>query len=115
MFYIGGTLLPHNKKVYYSLTHIYGLGKKQAFNICARLGISPKLLIKDLDQNLQILLIKNLNNLLIQKKLKTKIRRTIDKEIKLKTYRGLRLKLGLPVHGQRTHSNYKTSRKKLYI
>jgi len=116
MFYIGGTLIPKNKKIVYALTEVYGIGIKQAFNICSYLGISTKLKTIDLDNNTQQKLIEFIqNNHITQKGLYETNRRIIQKHITSKSYRGIRLKLGLPVNGQRTRSNYKTSRKKIYL
>ena len=113
MLYFLETKLSDQKSVYFALTSIYGIGKSTAFTICKKLGFSINLKIKDLTQEqigemVQLIdsLNLNLNNEL--KKLKSL---TLKNLVSIKSYKGLRRVRGLPVRGQRTHTNAKSARK----
>lgn len=113
MIYIFETNLPDKKSVIFALTYIYGLGKSNSSLICKKLGFSKNLKIKDLS-NEQINKINNIiENLQLNvgsdlKKIKTLKFKNL---ISIKSYRGFRKNKGLPVRGQRTHSNARTARK----
>ena len=115
MIYLLDSKIPDNKSVFFALKYIYGIGNSHVLLICKKLGFSKNLKIKNLSEEqinkltktielLNIKLVSNLKrlNLLNKKKL-----------ISIKSYRGLRRNQGLPVRGQRTHTNYKTARKRL--
>lgn len=113
MLYFLETKLLEHKSVCFSLMNVYGIGQKTAFIICKKLGFSINLKIKDLTQEqiaemLQLIgfLNLNLNNEL--KKLKSL---TLKNLVSIKSYKGLRRVRGLPVRGQRTHTNAKSARK----
>lgn len=113
MLYLLETNLPDQKSIFFALTKIQGIGKKTAFFICKKLGFSINLKVKNLSQEqisgiLQVVdyLELPLNNEL--KKLKSM---TLKKLINIKSYRGLRRVKGLPVRGQRTHTNAKSAKK----
>jgi small subunit ribosomal protein S13 len=113
MLYLLETNLPDQKPIFFALTKVHGIGKDTAFLICKKLGFSINLKIKNLNQEqiaetLQLIdtLGLPLNNEL--KKLKSM---TLQKLIAIKSYRGLRRVRGLPVRGQRTHTNAKSAKK----
>lgn len=113
MLYLLETNLPENKSVFFALTRIYGIGKSTAFQICKKLGFSINLKIKDLtqEQTVEIIQIVDTLDLTINNELKKFKSLTLKNLIHIKSYRGLRRVRGLPVRGQRTHTNAKSSRK----
>jgi small subunit ribosomal protein S13 len=114
MIYLLESELPENKSVYFALTHIYGIGKANSFLICRKLGFSANLKVKNLSKDQVNKLMKTIETLNIElasdlKKAESLITKTL---ISIRSYRGLRKKQGLPVRGQRTHTNAKTARKR---
>ena len=113
MLYVLETKLPDNKSVIFALTKVYGIGEKTAYLICKKLGFSVNLKTKDLTQEQieeLIQLIESLN-LTLNNELKKLRSLNLKTLISIKSYRGLRRVRGLPVRGQRTHTNAKSSRK----
>jgi small subunit ribosomal protein S13 len=103
MIYLFESELPENKSVYFALRRIYGIGKANSSLICRKVGFSANLKIKKLSKDQTIKLIKTIENLNIE------IAKTL---VSIRSYRGLRRKQGLPVRGQRTHTNAKSARKR---
>jgi small subunit ribosomal protein S13 len=114
MIYLFESELPDNMSVFFALQRVYGIGKKSSFLICKKLGFSINLKIKNLskDQTTDIINIIESLNLVIASDLKKIKSLRIKNLIFIKSYRGLRRIQGLPVRGQRTHTNAKTARKK---
>lgn len=113
MIYLFESELPKKKSVFFALTRIYGIGKTHSVLICKKLGFSLNLKIEDLtkDQSLQLTKVIESLNLTLSVDLKKIKLQTLKNLVSIKSYRGLRRRLGLPVRGQRTHTNAKTSRK----
>lgn len=113
MLYLLETNLPESKSVFFALTRVYGIGRNTASFICKKLGFSINLKIKDLtqDQVLELLNFINSLNILLNNELKKFKSLTLKNLISIKSYRGLRRVRGLPVRGQRTHTNAKSARK----
>jgi small subunit ribosomal protein S13 len=113
MLYLLETKLPENKSIIYALTYITGIGKNTAFLICKKLGFSLNFKIKDLSQDQVISLLKLTDSLhlVLNNELKKLKSLTIKNLVSMKSYRGIRRSQGLPVRGQRTHTNAKSSRK----
>jgi small subunit ribosomal protein S13 len=106
---IAGVDLPPQKRVVISLQYIYGIGKKSAHDICAAAGISLPTRTKDLSEDQT----KRIREVIESKyKVEGDLRREVTMNIKrlmdLGCYRGLRHRKGLPVRGQRTHTNART-------
>jgi small subunit ribosomal protein S13 len=106
---IAGVDLPNHKHVAYALPYLYGIGKKTSFEICKKAGIAPTKKTEDLTEGD----IKKIRELLeTEYKVEGDLRREVQMNIKrlmdLGCYRGLRHRRGLPVHGQRTHTNART-------
>jgi len=106
---IAGVDLPKHKHVAYSLPYLYGIGQKLAKDICQKAGIPPTKLTEELTENE----IKKIRELLeTEYKVEGDLRREVQMNIKrlmdLGCYRGLRHRKGLPVNGQRTHTNART-------
>lgn len=113
MLYFLETKLSDYKSVYFALTHIYGIGKNTAFIVCKKLGFSINLKIKDLTQEQIVDMIQLIDslNLTLNNELKKLRSLTLKNLASIKSYRGLRRIRGLPVRGQRTHTNAKSARK----
>lgn len=106
---IAGVDLPGRKHIVIALQYIYGVGLTRAQEICAKAGISENKHADDLDE----MDVKKIRDLLeSQYKVEGDLRREIQMHIKrlmdLGCYRGLRHRRGLPVRGQRTHTNART-------
>lgn len=114
MVYLFDSELSQSKILVFALINIYGIGKANSFFICKKLGFSRNFTINDLSKEQISKLIKTIEslNLLVAGDL-LKSRLLIAKQlVSIKSYRGLRRYRGLPVRGQRTHTNARTSRKK---
>jgi small subunit ribosomal protein S13 len=113
MLYFLETKLPDQKSVCFALINIYGIGKSTAFMICKKLGFSINLKIKDLttEQIADMLQLIESLNLNLNNELKKLQSQTLKTLVSIKSYRGLRRVRGLPVRGQRTHTNAKSARK----
>lgn len=113
MIYLFESKLPDNKSVFFALKHIYGIGSSNALNICRKLGFSENFKIKSLskEQISQLLNLIEYLNIELASDLKKSQLINRKKLINVKSYRGLRRNQGLPVRGQRTHTNAQTSRK----
>lgn len=114
MVYLFESKIPENKSVLYALTYIYGIGKTQASLICCKLGFSTNLKVKDLTKEqitklIKVVLMVNIELASDLKKIKIL---TAKRLVSIKSYRGLRRAQGLPVRGQRTHTNARTARKR---
>ena len=106
---IVGVDLPKEKKIFVSLSYIYGIGRPNALKILKQAGISPDVRAKDLTED-EVSRVATI----IQKEYRTEgiLRREVGANIKrlmdIQSYRGIRHKRGLPVHGQRTRTNART-------
>ena len=113
MIYLFETKLLDKKSIRFALSSIYGIGKFKSLDICNKLGFATNLKVKNLsnDQIKNIIKLVETSNFIITtdlKKLKILLLKTL---IFIKSYRGLRKIKGLPIRGQRTHTNAKTARK----
>lgn len=115
MVYVFDSKLPDNKSVVFALTYIYGINKTTSFLICKKLGFSKNFKISSLstDQTNKLLKMLEFLNLSLGINLKKLKQLKLNKLISIKSYRGLRKINGLPVRGQRTHTNSKTAKKRL--
>ena len=113
MLYLLETNLPDNKSIFISLTSIYGIGLSTSVLICKKLGLSFNLKTKDLtkEQTIELLKLVDSLNIPLNNELKKKKSLSLKKLIDIKSYKGLRRLRGLPVRGQRTHTNAKSARR----
>ncbi|MBE0439321.1 MAG: 30S ribosomal protein S13 [Gammaproteobacteria bacterium] len=113
MLYLLETNLPTQKPVFFALTRVHGIGKNTALFICKKLGFSQNLKVKNLNQEqiVDLLQIIDSLNLPLNNELKKLNSMALKKLIAIKSYRGLRRVRGLPVRGQRTHTNAKSAKK----
>lgn len=113
MVYILETELLDKKSIYFSLINVFGINKSQSFLICKKLGFSYNVTLSTLttDQTLKLIkFVENLN-LLINNHLKKSNILLSKKLIQIKAYKGIRRLRGLPIRGQRTHTNANTASK----
>ena len=107
---IAGINIPLNKHVVIALTSIYGIGNSRAKQICEAAGVAPHTPVKDLAEPE----VANLRNAVAQLTVEGDLRREVSMNIKrlmdLGSYRGIRHRRGLPVRGQRTHTNARTKK-----
>ena len=107
---LAGVDLPRNKRMEIALTYIYGIGRARAREILKAADVSPDKRTDDLDDNET----RRIRETIEQRQLKVEgdLRREVSMNIKrlmdLGCYRGLRHRRGLPVRGQRTHTNART-------
>jgi small subunit ribosomal protein S13 len=106
---IAGVDLPLNKRVEIGLTYIYGIGRPRSNNILTQAGVSPEKRVKDLDEDE----VRRIRQVITDEgKVEGDLRKDIGMDIKrlmeINCYRGLRHRRGLPVRGQRTHTNART-------
>lgn len=114
MVYLFESEISENKPIFVSLTQIYGIGHFTAVFICKKLGFSKNLKIKNLSKEQISKLIKTIEllKLSIASDLKKSNLLNSKNLISIKSYRGLRRNQGLPVRGQRTHTNARTAKKR---
>ena len=113
MIYLFESKLPTSKSIKFGLKYVYGINTNKASLICKKLGFSLNLKVKNLSkfQMNQIIKIVEFLNLIVANDLRKLNLLNKKKLVFIKSYRGLRKKKGLPVRGQRTHTNAKTARK----
>lgn len=106
---IAGVDIPDNKKIYYSLQYIHGIGPKFAADILAEAQITPDIKARELDDHQ----VASLNSLIdtgfvVEGALRRQIGQNIQRLRDIRSYRGERHKRGLPTRGQRTKCNART-------
>ena len=106
---IAGVDLPREKRIEVSLQYIYGIGKTTAKAICDRAGVKVETRTKDLTDD-EVRRIRDVieQHVKVEGDLRREISMNIKRLMDLGCYRGLRHRKGLPVHGQRTHTNART-------
>lgn len=106
---IAGVNIPVNKRVEIALTYIYGIGKHAAQDVLSKTDINPSARVTELDET-QIALLRAVidKNYPVEGDLRRQVGMNIKRLMDLGCYRGLRHRKGLPVRGQRTHTNART-------
>lgn len=114
MLFISGARLVADKQVRIALTKMIGIGLKKAIQVCYRLGISGNIKIKELTKY-QIDQIEQMigQDHVVHWEWKRGKRADIERLIYISCYRGIRHQDGLPLRGQRTHTNARTCRKQI--
>ena len=108
---ISGVDLPRDKKVEIGLTYIYGIGRVTARRIVAAAGIDSAQRIRDLnDADVNKLRQEIERNYRVEGALRTEVAMNIKRLMDISSYRGIRHRRGLPVRGQRTHTNARTKK-----
>ena len=106
---ISGVNIPTNKKVSVGLTYIHGIGDKSALDICEKAGIDKDKRVNELLES-EVIQIREIidGSYRVEGELRREISTNIKRLMDLGNYRGLRHRRGLPVRGQRTHTNART-------
>lgn len=104
-----GVDLPREKRIEIGLTYIYGIGNTTAKKIIAETGINPDVRVKDISEDdLQKIREYIDKNLTVEGDLHREVSQNVKRLMEIGCYRGLRHRKGLPVRGQRTHTNART-------
>jgi len=106
---IAGVELPRNKRIEIALTYVYGIGRSSALKILSEAKVDPAKKSDDISADEQV----RIRNVLdagykVEGDLRRDIQQSIKRLMDLGCYRGLRHRKGLPVRGQRTHTNART-------
>ena len=108
---IAGVDLPREKRVEVGLTYIFGIGHASARKILADTGVSPDIRVKDLnDGDINKLRQAIERDFRVEGALRTETAMNIKRLMDISSYRGVRHHRGLPVRGQRTHTNARTKK-----
>jgi len=108
---IAGVDLPRDKKVEVGLTYIFGIGRPTARKILQATGVSPDLRVRDLnDADVNRLRQAIERDYRVEGALRTEVAMNIKRLMDIGSYRGIRHRRGLPVRGQRTHTNARTKK-----
>lgn len=105
---IAGVNLPLQKHTWVALTHIYGIGRTRAYQICEATEVDPSTKVRDLTEAEQEKLRQVIGNIAVEGDLRREVAMNIKRLMDLGCYRGLRHRRGLPVRGQRTRTNART-------
>ena len=106
---ISGVNIPLNKRVEIGLTYIYGIGRSTSNELLAQVGVEPDRKVRDLTEE-EVVKLRDLidNSLTVEGDLRRERSQAIKRLQEIGSYRGLRHRRGLPVRGQRTHTNART-------
>ncbi len=105
---IEGVDLPRNKRVEVALTYIYGIGRTRSKEILDATGIDPDTRVTDLSEDEITKLRDGVGQFRVEGELRRQVQMNIKRLIEIGSYRGLRHRRNLPVHGQRTKTNART-------
>jgi small subunit ribosomal protein S13 len=106
---ISGVDIPREKRLEISLTYIYGIGRTQAQRVCDATGTNRETRVRDLTDE-EVTKLRNFidANLKVEGDLRRDVAQDIKRKMEIGCYQGIRHRRGLPVHGQRTHTNART-------
>jgi small subunit ribosomal protein S13 len=106
---IAGVDIPREKRLEISLTYIYGIGRTRSNQVCTAAGVNRDTRVRDLtDEEVAKLRAWIDANLKVEGDLRRDVAQDIKRKIEIGSYQGLRHRRGLPVRGQRTHTNART-------
>lgn len=110
---IAGVDIPREKRLVISLTYIYGVGPSQASAILENIGLPEDTRVRDLTEAEVSQLRAYIEaNLKVEGDLRREVQQNIKRKMEIGSYQGLRHRRGLPVRGQRTHTNARTRKGK---
>ena len=106
---IAGVDLPRDKRLEIGLTYIYGIGLTRAQKVCSDTGVDPDTRIRQLTDD-EVTRIRRFieANFEVEGDLRREVQQNIKRKIEIGSYQGIRHRRGLPVRGQRTHTNART-------
>jgi len=106
---ISGVDLPRDKRVVIGLTYIFGVGNSRALDACVSLEIDPDTKVRDLtEEDVQKIRQFIEVNFRVEGDLRREVSQNIKRKVEIGSYQGIRHRRGLPVRGQRTHTNART-------
>ena len=106
---ISGVDIPREKRVLIALTYIHGIGRTSAASICEATGVNPSTRVRDLaDDEVTSIRVFVDQQLKVEGDLRREVSQNIKRKMDIGCYQGLRHRRGLPVRGQRTHTNART-------
>ena len=108
---IAGVDLPRDKRIEVALTYIYGIGRPTSTRLLSDSGVSPDSRVRDLSDS-EVARLRQLieRSVKVEGALRTEVAMNIKRLMDIGTYRGSRHRKGLPVRGQRTHTNARTKK-----
>ena len=106
---IAGVDLPREKRVEIALTYIFGIGRPTSNRILQETGVSPDARVRDLSDS-EVARLRQIieRSVKVEGALRTEVAMNIKRLMDIGSYRGIRHRKGLPVRGQRTHTNART-------
>lgn len=106
---IAGVDLPRDKRVEIGLTYIFGVGRSRSIDTCLTVGIDPDTKVRDLTDSEVQKIRKHLeDHYRVEGDLRREVSQNIKRKVEIGSYQGIRHRRGLPVRGQRTHTNART-------
>jgi len=110
---IAGVNIPTHKRVEIALTYIHGIGQTKAKEICTKVGIPDDRRVNDMTDD-EVIRIREVidSDYMVEGELRREVAMNIKRLMDLGCYKGLRHRKGLPVRGQRTHTNARTRKGK---
>ncbi len=106
---IAGVDLPRDKRLEIGLTYIYGIGLTRAQRVCAETGVDPDTRVRQLTDDEVTRIRRYIEaNFEVEGDLRREVQQNIKRKIEIGSYQGIRHRRGLPVRGQRTHTNART-------
>ncbi|GGQ62007.1 MULTISPECIES: 30S ribosomal protein S13 [Kitasatospora] len=106
---LAGVDLPREKRIEIALTYVYGIGRTRAQQTLAETGVSPDVRVRDITEDDLVKLQKFIDaNFEVEGDLRRAVAADIRRKVEIGCYEGLRHRRGLPVRGQRTHTNART-------
>jgi small subunit ribosomal protein S13 len=106
---LSGVDLPREKRVEIALTYVFGIGRSLSKLVLTETGVNPDTRVRDLSEDDLVKLREYVDaNFKTEGDLRREIQADIRRKVEIGCYQGLRHRRGLPVHGQRTHTNART-------
>jgi small subunit ribosomal protein S13 len=106
---LSGVDLPREKRVEIALTYVFGIGRSLSKQVLSETGVNPDTRVRDLSEEDLVKLREYVDaNFKTEGDLRREIQADIRRKVEIGCYQGLRHRRGLPVHGQRTHTNART-------
>ncbi|MDQ5815469.1 MAG: 30S ribosomal protein S13 [Actinomycetota bacterium] len=106
---IAGIDLPRDKRLDIALTYIYGIGRTRSLECCVGSQVDPTTRVRDLTDE-EVVRVRDWigSNYDVEGDLRRDVNQNIKRKVEIGSYQGVRHRRGLPVHGQRTHTNART-------
>ena len=106
---IAGVDIPREKRLEVALTYIYGVGRTKAQEVCQATGVNLDTRVRDLTDD-EVVRLRGWidSNMKVEGDLRRDVQQDVKRKMEIGSYQGVRHRRGLPVHGQRTHTNART-------